>query len=217
MPSVTEGSVTMRGLLEIAGAAESDGGYGDLPAKVLTYNASSQLVDVQPLVMIPRAGKMKAVLPVRSLQVRFVGGNAGAFTFPLSAGDWGWIRPAGADVSAYKMRGVEQDPNAIPRSDNLNDAVFEPGGGPQGSLASTMWHATAAVLFASTELRLGDSAATELIALASKVVTELNAIRNFFDAHTHPTAATGPPSVPTLLFSAGAPVGNIASSKVKAI
>lgn len=216
-PSTTEGSPSLRDLLSVATLATAEGEHRDIPAKVISYTPGTQFVDVQPLVMVSGRNGLKPVAPIQGIQVRWPAGTGWSFTAPLVAGDPGWIRVGGADISAWKMRGIEQDPLAIPRSGSYSDSVFEPGSQPfNAPLGSEQWSLTNAVLYVAGVLLLGGSSATGFIALAAKVVTELQAIRDFFDLHTHPTPA-GPSSPPTQLFSVAPPVGNIASSKVKAI
>lgn len=217
-PSTTEGAPDLRALLAVASDAHKEGDHRGIPASIMTYDPATQLANVKPLVMIPgRAGKLEMVTPVTGILVQWNSSAAGSFTFPLTAGDPGWIRPGGADISAWKMRAIENNILAVPRRGSLSDAVWVPGTRPVSNpLTADQWHATAAVLFALTELRLGGSTATDFVALAAKVVTELQYIRDYFDLHTHPTPA-GPSSAPTTLFTAGNPVGNIAASKVTAI
>lgn len=50
---------------------------------------------------------------------------------------------------------------------------------------------------AGAKVYLGDDGATKKVALADEVDDRLSAIQTAFDAHVHPTAAVGPPSVAT--------------------
>jgi len=70
-------------------------------------------------------------------------------------------------------------------------------------------------LDASSEIKLGASA-SDFVALAAKVLTELQDIKTAFDTHTHPFAATGAVS-PTSAPTAPMPAPNsVAASLVKA-
>ena len=62
---------------------------------------------------------------------------------------------------------------------------------------------------------LGTKDATDFVALASKVLTELNDIRTKFDLHVHTSAApASPTTVPTVLIGAAS---SVAATKVKAV
>jgi len=214
-PSVTEGVPTLRDLFAVSARATSDGEYGDLPARVLAYSHATKLVDVQPIVLVPRRGALRLVGPVQALLVRWPAGSTWALTGPLVAGDFGWIRPAGADTSAWKMRGIENDPQAKPRRGALVDAVFEPGSRPVSApLPAEAYHATAAVLYAAVELLLGDSTATDKVALDSLVRAAIQVVYDAHDLHIH-VAPGGNTGVPTVLFTPAVPA-NVGASKVKA-
>lgn len=67
----------------------------------------------------------------------------------------------------------------------------------------------------TSELLLG-AGATDFVALAAKVLTELQSIKTAFDTHTHPFVATGaasPTSAPTVAMPAPS---SVAAAKVKA-
>ena len=60
-------------------------------------------------------------------------------------------------------------------------------------------------------IHLGDGA-TQFVAMANKVLTELQSIRTQHNAHVHATAAVGPPVIPTVLMTAP---GAVAATKAK--
>lgn len=224
----TDGAAGLEDLLEAAAERKLAGEYGDLPARVVTYDDTLQKADVQPLVMLPRDGRLHLADLVRGIPVRWPSAAAGALTFPLVAGDVGWIRVAGAHIAAWKIRGLEADPSAHPRRGRLTDAVFEPGSRPRTNpLPSTSFDPTAAVLYAAVLLLLGDSTASDWVALSSKVESELEQIKNDLNAlnsHVHavgglldslgnPCSGSVAPG-PATSYSAVTPVR---ASKVKAI
>jgi len=146
--------------------------FGDLPAKVLAYNPADQTANVQPLVLAYRNDRPQPVAILQQVQVRWPAGATWSIVGDLVAGDFGWIRFAGADISAWKMTGLELDPNADKRSGALSDCVFEPGSQPVSvPLAADAYKAGALVIKAA-ELLLGSSAAVLQIILDTDAVNK---------------------------------------------
>jgi len=116
-------------------------------------------------VLVPRNGTLRPVGILQQVQVRWPAGATwsivGDLTPPTAiTGSFGWLRFAGADISAWKMQATEQDPTAIPRQGAKSDAYFEPGSQPVSvPLAADAYKAGALVIRAA-QLLLGDSAAT---------------------------------------------------------
>lgn len=155
---------TLQDLLKLAGQAYGQQ-LGDVPAKVETYNAATQTINCQPLVLLPTVHGLKPAPIVQQVQVRWPAGATWSIVGDLVKGDFGWLRPAGADISGWKMSAIEQDPTAIHRSQTLSDAVFEPGSQPISvPLAADAYKAGALVIKAA-ELLLGSSSATKTVAL----------------------------------------------------
>lgn len=216
----------------VAKVSGSEQTYTDLPAKVLKYDAATQTVDAQPLVMVERNGALRTVGPLLQLQVRFPAGSTWSIVGDLVAGDFGWVRFAGADISAWKMQGTEGDPTALLRQGAKSDAYFEPGSQPISvPLAADAYKAGALVVKAAS-LLLGDSGATDFVALASLVKANDDAMQSWADGHSHGPgsfiapagggAVTGQSTTPTLLLPAPGPdpaptPGSVAAGKVKAI
>jgi hypothetical protein len=187
---------------------------GAVPATVISYDAATQRCDAKPLAQMAKdgSGEMTPLAVCRSVPVRWPSGAGWALTGPMAPGDIVWLRPAGCDISAWSQHGTADATGTTPRKGSLSDVIAEPGSRPvTDPLASSAYHAAAAVLSAALVL-LGDSTATEFVALATKTVTELNDIRTKFDAHIHGTPA-GNSTVPTVLMGAA---GSVAASKVKA-
>ena len=63
-------------------------------------------------------------------------------------------------------------------------------------------------------MRLGSSVASDLVALSSLVLAELEKIRALYNTHTHVSAApASPTSTPAVPMP---PIGNVAATKVRA-
>ena len=195
--------------------------YTDLPAKVLTYDGLTQTVNVQILVLVPRNGKLRSVGSLQQLQVRWPAGATWSIVGDLTpatptTGTPGWVRFAGADISAWKMQGTERDPTALLRQGSKSDAYFEPGGQPiSAPLDALAWKAGALVIRAA-ELLLGDSTATDKVALDSLVRAAIQVVYNAHDSHVHLDPVAGTTGVPTVLFAPAVPA-NVGATKVKAI
>mgnify|MGYP007037446833 CR=1 FL=1 len=74
-------------------------------------------------------------------------------------------------------------------------------------------YASGAMVIRATEVRLGSSAATAFVALASLVLDRLTAIVTGYNTHTHTTAVgpSGPPNTPL------ATPASVAATTVKAV
>lgn len=211
---------TFEDVLSLFGERATEKRMKDVPAKVLTYNATAQTVDVQPLVLVRKNGVNRPLPIAQQVQVRWPAGSTWSIVGDLAPGDFGWLVPAGADISAWKMQGTEQDPTALQRTGKLGDVRFEPGSQPVSTpLAADAWKVGSLVIKAA-QLLLGDSTATSFVALATIVDSIVLTIQTVFDAHVHAdpvTGFTGPSVTP-----AGAPLligtqPKTEATKVKAI
>lgn len=177
-PDQTETAPSFEDLIRMVSRGEVNRRHGALPVEVVTYNAAKQSVSVKPVVPVVVEGEPLEIPVIQDVPVRFPAGSGGSFTFPLKKGDEGWIRPAGADISGWKASGSKQAAPTRFTRNSLSDCVFDPGSRPLSrALGALQYHATAAVLFADTELLLGDSTASSFVALATKVATELAKIQ----------------------------------------
>jgi hypothetical protein len=200
-------------LIELVAGSQAEREFKGLPAKVTTYDPARQVVDCQPVVLVV-VNDQPQVLPVaREVQVRWEAGAKGSFTFPLQAGDFGWIKVAGADISQWKASGAEQAPPNRNARGSLSDVIFEPGTRPLlAPLDATRYAADGAVLFGDPFVYVGDSTATDFVALAAKVLSELQSIKTAYDLHVHPA---GTPNTGAPLNPLPAP-SSVAATKAKA-
>jgi hypothetical protein len=192
--------VDLNQLLELSFGAQFQQFHAPIQARVNSYSTSPARVDAQPLVFLPVEGNT-TVLPapmMRSVPVAFQGGSLTAYTFPLTPGvDTVSLIPQDADIGAFIASGsVNQQPQSTRRF-SLSDVIavpnaLRPGNAP---LPAAAFAADGGVLWG---LHYGGSGlATDFAAMALKVKSEIDAMIAAFNAHTHPTAATGPPSTPT--------------------
>jgi hypothetical protein len=102
-----------------------------LPAKVESYDATKQLVNVKPLVKdfyFDADGEKQAVsIPViPNVPVVFPGAGGFRLTFPIAAGDTVLLVFAERSIDVWLEKGTEVDPLDFRRHD-LSDAIAIPG------------------------------------------------------------------------------------------
>lgn len=178
-----------------------------LPGRIVRWDATKQQADVQPAIQRAyfdeedaRRVEKLPVLPC--VPVVFPGGGGYRITFPIAVGDTclvvfseqsldKWLSGTGGDV----------DPG-IDHGHALTDAICIPGLRPFGSVLSSCPTDEATIgkdtgkqihLEAAT-ITIGDKSGSDFVALAGKVLTELQAIQSAFSGHTH----SGTTLVPTV-------------------
>jgi hypothetical protein len=168
-----------------------------MPAKVSKVNTSKRSVDCKILVQRPffdeeDARQVESIPIIPGVPLAF----PPYFTGPISDGTLvfgGQTRPATTGLLVFCDRsldkwlsgtGQEVDPQ-IDHDHALADAVFFPMIFPFG-----------AVPFALPQdaITIGDANGNDFVALAQKVLTELNAIKTAFNSHTHAAGSLAAPS-----------------------
>lgn len=203
--------------------------HTSMPGKVVSYNSLAQTADVQPMckrqLFTADGEKVYESLPLLpGVPVCFPRGGGYVVTFPLQAGDTVVLVFSEAGLAEFLETGSEAEPWDT-RRHHISNAVAIPSISPDTApLASGDNSARTAgivigkdganeqIRFASGSIKLGADA-TDFVALASLVNTNLTSMRNFFNTHTHPTAGTGAPSFPTAPMPAPS---SVAASLVKA-
>ncbi len=188
----TPGAPDLEDYLRLVIGGELEALFGNLPAKVLSYDMATQSAEVQPLVMVVIEGEPTKLATSKDVPVRWPSAQSFALTAPLVAGDLGWIIPSGADIGAYIAAGTENNdrPDHLGRMD-LSDVVFVPGGRPLvKALPPEAFSADGPVLFAETVIFLGDSTAVHKVALGGPLWDELVKLAG----HKHLAGAITAPS-----------------------
>lgn len=189
--------------------------HGPMPARVEVFKPPN-LVDVQPVLQVFQQDEWRTLPVLRGITVAFPEGGGNSITYGLKKGDVVQLAPQSWDLSLWISQAVTvQAPGATRRrrltlGDIIAHATFpRPLTLPMASTAFAPDGSMVIVGFPF--LMLTGSAAADFVALAGKVLTELNAQKVVFDAHIHPagTPNTGPPTVP---FPTP---GSVASTKVK--
>jgi hypothetical protein len=161
---------------------------GPCLATVQTYDGK-HTATVKPLTAVPVRGVFLPA-PIFTINVGWPsdGGPAPSFaaTFPLKAGSIVELIPHKFDQTTYTEA---SSPDQAPASEArfaLNLGIAHPmSAAPAVPLPPNAFAADGYVIFATPFVYLGGADATDFVALASKVLTELNAVKTWGDPHTH--------------------------------
>lgn len=97
-----------------------------LPAVVISYDRTANRAQVQPLIDIVTTKNQRVQRgPIASVPVVTMGGNGFVLSFPLKAGDLGWIKANDRDISLFKKAYKNTAPNTR-RKHSFEDAMFIP-------------------------------------------------------------------------------------------
>jgi len=97
-----------------------------LPAKVISYNRTTNLAKVQPLIkMVTADGNTVSRATIAEIPVFQYAGGGFMVSFPIAAGDLGWIKANDRDISLYMASFNESAPNTLRRK-SFSDAMFFP-------------------------------------------------------------------------------------------
>ena len=176
-----------------------------LPARVETYDASTQQVTAQPLVYdgyLDETGKRQSErLPVvAGVPVLFPGGGGFRVTFPIVAGDTVLLVFASSSLEKWLSLGGEVDP-VDDRRHHISDGIAIPGlhdfahplvSAPTSTMSMGK-DGGPTIEVSATDVQIGGSNA---------LVTQAQ-----FLNHTHATAGTGPPTPPTAIVASPALIG----------
>ena len=184
------GEPTLEDLVAAIARGEQSTTYGPLPAKVVTYDSTKQIVDAKPLVLVSVEGELQSLPVIRSIPVRWPSGASWAVTAPLAAGDVVWLHPAGADISQWLAQGAEDSQSVTHRRSSLSDCYAEPGSRPFSSPLSGDAIDSQALTLLAAKVKLGGSGAVDYVALASVVNAIFDDIENILENHVH-TAPEG--------------------------
>lgn len=116
----------LAGTLRIAFRKEAMKFDVQLPAKVVSYNRTTNRALVLPLIMaIDTSGRPLQRATIASVPVLALGGGGFCMTFPLVPGDLGWIEASDRDISLFMQSLSLARPNIF-RLHNFSDARFVP-------------------------------------------------------------------------------------------
>ncbi len=207
-------------LLHAAARHASEGTHTAIPAKVLSYNPTSQTVKVQFCVKNPYTDEDGAVaweeLPVLdNVPVLFPRGGGFFITVPLVVGDFVWVMFSELATGQWRETGTVPSEAVETKRHGLGHAWAMPGpfpsadplSGPSASELRMGKEGGVQVNIGASEIRLGSGTPSDFVALASAVATELAQIAIKFLA-CEPAAVPGSGPVYT--------PGSVAATEVKA-
>lgn len=97
-----------------------------LPAKVVAYNRTTNMAQVQPVVsMLTTQNQVVPRAQVLSVPVTQLGGGGFMLNFPVKPNDLGWIKANDRDISIFKQLWAMCVPNTA-RKHNFADGTFIP-------------------------------------------------------------------------------------------
>jgi len=190
--------------------------HSPIPAKVISFDSTTQRADVQPVFYVVDRETGNAVpMPIfRSLPVAYPKWSTGSIYWPLTVGSYVMVVPCDVDISTWMSNGNTNEAPATHRSCDWSDSVIFPGMLPDNAPL-----ATAAVSTDGTVLEgkvyLGSSQATDYVALASLVKAELNKIRTAYNTHKH-IETGGTTEAPSIADQISV-IAEVKSTKVMAI
>lgn len=118
------GSLT--GILQFVLSKFLQGIDNQLPAQIVSYNRTSNLAQVQPLIpMVTTNGIIIQRAALQSIPVQIDGGGGFLISFPVTGGDLGYIQANDRDISLFLQSFSASVPNTA-RKHSFEDAVFVP-------------------------------------------------------------------------------------------
>lgn len=187
-----------------------------MPGVVVSYDATSQTADIRPAIKDVYRDKdgVRQVedLPILpKVPVLFPRGGGFHLSFPLTAGDGVLLIFSEVSIDRWRESSQVTDPGDL-RRHGLSGAVAIPGVGPADSALND---ASASDLVLGKDGQEGKvvvkndsveiAGGADFVALAQKVLTELQAVKTAYDSHTHlylpgpgasTTTATAVPPLP---------------------
>lgn len=208
-----------------------------LPGKVVKVDVTKAQCDVQPLLKRTYAnGEVVSMPVITNVPIAFYRAGKAFITLPVHVGDYVELKFSERSLDVWLEKGGEVDPADFRKFD-LSDAIAYPGlypnsDPPAGATANDIIiknDATVITIKPSGEVEIKADNAIKLlsnlitlsgdgdaIALASKVLTELQNIHTWATTHVHSgvtsgSGSTGPSITPKT------PPQTVASTKVKAV
>ena len=170
-----------------------------LPAKVISYNRATNRATVQPVIQVVTTANQRLSRGVlASVPVLQLGGGGFVLSFPLAAGDLGWIKASDRDISLFLQSYNENPPNTQ-RKHSFEDALFIPDNMMRGvTLADNAGVCLQAVDGSASIVLVGDevkiASDTKITMTAPEIVLDsanIDAGGIRFDTHEHTGVQTG--------------------------
>lgn len=210
-----------------------------LPGRITSYDKSAQTGDVQicvrRLVEDGSGGSVQETFPkLHAVPIDQMQSANFFASFPVGAGDFVWVHFVEQSMDNWISKGGENVDEPIKRRFDLRDCYATLARNPAQAIAETESDSLVIggkgsrprAYFQDSLITLGSKNPTEFVALATKVLTELDKIKMAYNTHTHTysggtgtsatggavTAVTGSTGVPSATYSSA----SVAATKVKA-
>jgi hypothetical protein len=187
-----------------------------IPAIVTKFDISLQQIEAQIVIRGRYAdsdGNLQSYEPiiVPNIPVAYPSANGFSIVWPLEIGDPVTLIFCERSIDEWKATGEDDITAQDLRRHNLTDAIAIPGGRSFADPVDSKGY-DSNYLVVRGDIKLGSSSASDYVALASLVKSEITALRNYVATMTMPVvgAVAGPP---TILPPA---VGDVAAGKVLA-
>jgi Phage protein Gp138 N-terminal domain len=171
------------------------GVHTSMPGKVVAYDPTKQVADVQPMLKTVRFDQnydpaIEAIPILPAVPVRFPAAGGFRITFPVTVGDYGQVHFQESSIESFMQQGQLVDPADVRRF-ALSDAFFEPGLNP----SNKAWTGASVsgitigkdggpqIVVRGNTIELGGSDATpppNFVALANLVTAQLAALSAAF-------------------------------------
>lgn len=214
-----------------------------LPGRIESYDKTTQLADVRIVKKERRVNDLGVVTYIEypiipGVRVEFSQTSSFFMSFPLAAGDFVWLHFAESSVDRWFAKGGVGSEEPIERFHDFSDCWAVPARDPASPIAETENDSIVVggkgsaprAYFTNSIIGLGSKAPSEFVALATKVLTELDKIKTAFNTHTHTiptlavsttgtaaaqtgTATGGPTGGPSATYTSA----SVAATKVKAL
>jgi hypothetical protein len=213
-------SVDLAGLIEIVAKAQEETRDGPIIARVESYDAAAQTCDCTPVVRRVVDGDLLDPITMRGVKVGWLSAGGAtptaAVTLPLAAGDYVQLIVQASDHSAYLASHQDGAPATTPRRWHLSD-VLALAMARSVPLPVDAWASDGPVIMGS-QVYLGGSSATGLVAIKELVRAEVEAFAGKYMVHYHleTGAYTGsplegiPPGTPSVVT-----IGELGSTVVR--
>lgn len=215
-----------------------------MPARIETFDAKTQTATVKPLLfehfqLEEGTEANESIDVISGVPVYFPRAGGFMLTMPIAKGDKCWLTFADRSLDVWFERGTDADPIDL-RRHALSDAVALIGVSPKPDALTEFDEKRAVfgkqggkrIALTDNEIHLGvghNEDATDAVALASKVMDNLNALKDTinslvekFGTHTHtvstagsPVAHTGTTAPPSSPAQQAQPPSEVKSSIVK--
>lgn len=207
-----------------------------LPATVVDYDDTTQKASVK---LVPRFRRKDAANGnqivcydppnISGVPVAFPGAGEFSITWPLAAGDTGYVVFSDRSMDEWLSSGASRTEPQDIRRHNITDAIFVPGMRPFSDALGSEAIDSSALVITGDCIKLGSSSASDFVALASLVFDQFEKLEAIvadyivaFNAAVTIAKANNAPEVvvitvtPLTSFLTPYNASNVAATKVKA-